>query len=298
MGKENILDEQQNYYMWNPWHGCHKCSEGCLRCYMFERDRAIGVNSDIIKANKVNFRLPVQRKRVKSGKHGLEYKVPSGSVIMTSLTSDFFIEEADVLREDAWQYIHERYDCLFEIITKRPERIRQCLPENWLSGWYNVMISVTAENENRAWERIPLLLDAPIRHKGIVIEPMLEEMDIRPFLSSGEIETVVVGGESYQGLKGNARELKLTWVKDIAEQCKEYNVNFHFHQTGSRLRLENNQLININKRDEVGLAEFYKLDYIDKTVGSWQATAKQLELQFVEQKAAEIYKRLKLEGLL
>ena len=24
--------------IWNPWHGCHKVSEGCLHCYMYFLD--------------------------------------------------------------------------------------------------------------------------------------------------------------------------------------------------------------------------------------------------------------------
>ena len=24
--------------IWNPWHGCKKCSEGCMNCYMYYLD--------------------------------------------------------------------------------------------------------------------------------------------------------------------------------------------------------------------------------------------------------------------
>jgi protein gp37 len=24
--------------IWNPWHGCRKCSEGCANCYMYYLD--------------------------------------------------------------------------------------------------------------------------------------------------------------------------------------------------------------------------------------------------------------------
>ena len=24
--------------MWNPWHGCHKLSEGCRHCYVYRGD--------------------------------------------------------------------------------------------------------------------------------------------------------------------------------------------------------------------------------------------------------------------
>jgi protein gp37 len=265
---------------------------------MFEMDRSIGVNSNHIKQNRTDFRLPVRKVREKNKKlekYELQYKVPSGSTIMTCLTSDFFIEEADAMRVDAWNYIHERQDCLFHIITKRPGRILQTLPDLWLDGWNNVMVSVTAENDYRAWERIPILLNLPIKHKGIVIEPMLEELDIRPFLSSGEIENVSVGGESYLGYDGLARPLKLSWVKSIQEQCKEYNTNFQFHQTGSRLMLDNGQIVKVNKRDEHGLADFYKLNYIDESYVEWETTAKELELQSLAENAHKIYKQLTLE---
>lgn len=288
--------------IWNPWHGCHKCSTGCLRCYMYEMDKNYGRDSSTVVRARTGFRLPVQKHRVhgtkKIEKYELEYKVPSGSHVMTCLTSDFFIEEADVWRHEAWQFIHERRDCLFEIITKRPERIRQCLPDNWLDGWNNVIIEVTAEDEDMAWYRIPILLDLPIKHMGIVIEPMIEDIDIAPFLSSGLIERVTVGGESYIGYDGLARELDMKWVKHIREQCNEYDTPFYFHQTGTRIRLDNGNLITVNKKtDERGLAEFYKLN-VDEAGGiNWKMTADELEKQLLAENAHKVFKQIILSDL-
>ena len=292
--KENPFD---NRIIWNPWHGCHKCSEGCQRCYVFEKDKQLGINTENIKQTRSGFKLPVQKIRAKNKtteKYELEYKIPSGSHIMTCLTSDFFIEEADIWRQQAWEFIHERKDCLFEIITKRPERIEQCLPDNWLDGWKNVVINVTAENEFRAYERIPILLNIEtIRHKGIVIEPMLEYFDISPFLSSGEIEKVTLGGESYKGNQGLARPLELSWVRQVKEICEEYEVPFYFHQTGSRLVTDTGQTINIDlKWDEYGLAKFYKLDIDDIGGINWKATASELEMQSLAEQAHEIFKKI------
>jgi protein gp37 len=266
---------------------------------MYEMDKNYGRDSSRVTQTRSGFRLPVQRVRIKDNKryekYELEYKVPSGSHIMTCLSSDFFIEEADIWRKDAWNYIHERSDCLFEIITKRPERIEQCLPDNWLDGWHNVIIDVTTENENRAWERVPILLDLPIKHMGIVIEPMLEQMDIRPYLSSGLIEHVSVGGESYMGYDGLARELDLAWVKDIQQQCIEYEVPFSFHQTGTRLKVDNNKIISVTKKsDQYGLAEFYGYDIEEAGGINWKATAEELELRALAESAHNIYKQLEL----
>lgn len=293
-----MSSEASIQYMWNPWHGCHKCSEGCLRCYMHEQDRNRGINSNNIKVNKSTFRLPVQKKRVKGKKlekYELEYKIPSGSIIMTSLTSDFFIEEADIWRYDAWKFIRERQDCLFVIITKRPERIYETLPYNWLDGYDNVKISVSVENEKQAWIRIPILLELPIKHKGINLAPLLENIDIRPFLSSGDIEEVGLAGESYRGLDGPARTLKMSWVKNIRSQCIEYDTYFNFYQTGSKLELENGQIINVYKRDEYELAKFYKLNTGTNFNKQWEQNIKNLELRLIEEDAYTLYKQIELD---
>lgn len=68
--------------IWNPWHGCVKCSEGCEHCYMYFLDR---------------------------------------------------------MRD------HD--------------------------GGENVFFNVTCKNQHRADERIPLLLELPFKHKGIMCAP-------------------------------------------------------------------------------------------------------------------------------
>ena len=34
--------------IWNPWHGCHKKSAGCLNCYMFRRDSEFDKDSNTV----------------------------------------------------------------------------------------------------------------------------------------------------------------------------------------------------------------------------------------------------------
>ena len=38
--------------IWNPWHGCHKKSAGCLNCYMFRRDSLYDKDSNIVSKTK------------------------------------------------------------------------------------------------------------------------------------------------------------------------------------------------------------------------------------------------------
>ena len=110
-----------NGLLWNLWHGCHKKSEGCLHCYVFRRDAEFEKDTNTV-AKTSTFNLPVRRSR-----QG-EWKVPSGTLMWTCFTSDFFIEEADEWREEAWLMMRGRSDLYFYMVTKRPERIRQCLP--------------------------------------------------------------------------------------------------------------------------------------------------------------------------
>jgi protein gp37 len=119
--------------MWNLWHGCHKKSEGCQHCYVYRRDAEFEKDSNIV-TKTASFNLPIRRDRQGN------WKVPSGSLMWTCFTSDFFIEEADEWREDAWLMTHRRSDLHFFMITKRPERIAQCLPEDWGDGYENVTI--------------------------------------------------------------------------------------------------------------------------------------------------------------
>lgn len=288
----NVTDNDT--YVWNPWHGCHRCGKGCLKCYVFENDKMMNINTEIIKQNKSQFRLPVQKirdKTKKKEKHELEYKIPSGSTILTCMTSDFFIEEADALRDDAWQFIHDRYDCLFVILTRRPERINQTLPDNWLDGWENVRIGVSVEDNYHAWLRVPILLESKARHKSISISPMLEKVDLRPFLSSGEVEEVEVSGEQYKGFEYMPTELKIDWVKDIQQQCKEYEVTFKFNHTGTLLNI-NNQTITVPKRDGYNLASFYNLDYLDKSYPDWHITASELLDRKLAESAHMVYTKI------
>ena len=114
--------------IWNPWHGCGKCSEGCENCYMYFLDGQRGKSGADIYRTKVGFSYPLSRH-----KNGA-YQVISGEQIRVCMTSDFFLEEADQWRDEAWSIIHSRPDIIFFLLTKRPERVRKCLPYDWGEG--------------------------------------------------------------------------------------------------------------------------------------------------------------------
>jgi len=208
--------------LWNPWHGCHKLSEGCRHCYVYRGDAKRGIDSSIITQTK-NFDLPLRK-----NKKG-EYKIPSGSEVFTCFTSDFFHEDADKWRTEAWHMIRERNDLRFLMITKRIDRFHLCIPDDWGEGYEHVTICCTVENQDRADYRLPIYIKAPIKHKIIICEPILERIDLKKYISS-DIEQVVVGGES--GME--ARVCNFDWVLEIRNLCLENNVSFWFKQTGAR----------------------------------------------------------------
>lgn len=206
---------------WNPWHGCKKYSEGCKNCYVYRRDEAIGKNPSIIEKNR-DFDLPLKKKRDGS------YKIPDGETVFTCMTSDFFIEEADLWRDEIWKIIKERSNVFFMIITKRIERFLECIPDDWGDGYDNVGIICTVENQCQCDIRLPIFMKMPIKHKFIGCEPLLTEINMEIYIDKS-ILLVSCGGESGP----EARECDYSWVLSIREQCIRKGVPFHFKQTGA-----------------------------------------------------------------
>ncbi|MBR2767318.1 MAG: DUF5131 family protein [Solobacterium sp.] len=211
---------------WNPWHGCIKCSEGCQNCYVYFLDQMRGKSGADIYRTKTGFRYPLSKDRAGN------YKIQSGEMISVCMTSDFFLEEADPWRSEAWDIMKQRSDVIFLLLTKRPQRIENCLPDDWGEGWENVFLNVTCETQERAEERIPILLDLPFRHKGLHCAPLLGPLKIGKYLDSGEIEQVACGGENY----GGSRLCDYDWVKTLQEDCVRRNITFCFMETGTRFR--------------------------------------------------------------
>ena len=92
-------------------------------------------------------------------------------MLRVCMTSDFFLEQADPWRDEAWDIIRQRPDVKFFLLTKRPQRAADHLPHDWGEGWENVMFNVTCENQRRADERIPILPELPFKHMGILCAP-------------------------------------------------------------------------------------------------------------------------------
>ena len=141
--------------------------------------------------------------------------------------SDFLIKEADKWRNECFRMSKERQDCKFLFLTKRIERFKEIIPDDWNDGYDNVIVCCTVENQKNADYKLSIFKDLPIKHKCITMRPLLEKVNIEKYLD--DIELVLVGGEQDY----NARVLDYDWVLDIRKQCIKHNVNFEFRQCGT-----------------------------------------------------------------
>lgn len=242
--------------IWNPWHGCIKKSEGCQYCYMYFLDKQRGGDGRRIYKVKNNFDYPLSKD--KNGR----YKIKSGEIIRVCMTSDFFLEEADEWRKDAWKIIKKRSDVAFMLITKRPERIASVLPPDWGNGYENVFLNITCENQKRADERIPILFELPFKHKGIMAAPFIGAVSLKNYLPAGQIEQVIAGGENYDG----SRPLYYEWVKQLYDECVAANVTFCFLETGTNFVKDGRMYRLPSKRLQSVMAYKSGLQHIGKPI--------------------------------
>lgn len=208
---------------WDPWRGCHRCSEGCRFCYIHKGDSKRGVDTNRILHKGGGDRFLAKKR---TG----EYRVKP-CLVYLCFSSDFLLEEADPWRDAVWDVIRQRQDCYFLFLTKRIQRFLQCVPPDWGDGYDNVVVCCTVENQENADRKLSLFQTLPIKHKQIVIQPMIGPIHLEPFLDAS-IESVLVGGESDR----NARLLDYDWVMSVREQCVRKNVSFVFRQLGTHFR--------------------------------------------------------------
>lgn len=219
----------------NFWTGCKKVSPGCKYCYMYrDKERFHQDPTSVLRTSHKTFYA------------ALKWDEPK--LIFTCSWSDFFIEEADQWREDAWDVIRKTPQHKWQILTKRPERVKACLPVDWGSGWDNVWIGVSCENQETADLRIPILLEIPAKTRFLSCEPLLGPIDLFAYINSfigsndipqDKIHWVILGGESGNDT-GNYRyrASELIWYEKLIIQCTLVAVPVFMKQLGTHLAKE------------------------------------------------------------
>lgn len=211
---------------WNPIMGCKKVSEGCKNCYLYRTEARWGRDASNVRRTSDNsFNAPLRRKEPK--------------LIFTCSMSDFFIEDADEIRKEMWDIIRRTPYHTYQILTKRPERILDCLPKDWSDGWDNVWLGVSVENQEHLY-RAEILADVPAKVRFISAEPLLGPLDLYSPTEGKMMEKyhwVIVGGESgYKSGKYKYRECKLEWIEELCDNAMLIcSVPVFVKQTGTHL---------------------------------------------------------------
>lgn len=130
------------------------------------------------------------------------------------------------------------------------------LPVDWGEGYDNINIGCTVENQEMADYRLPLFLSYPIKRRFIGVSPMLESMDLSPYLYG--VQHVTVSGEN----GGDGRACDYDWVLSIREQCQNSATTFWFKSTGTFFR-QDGIVTKINPFQQSNAAKEFELDISD-----------------------------------
>lgn len=225
---------------WEPWSGCQSYSDGCKYCYFY------GPYSKRYGQNNIEKTAEFDKPLLKNAKG--EYKITAGKTVATCFATDFFIEEADEWRKEAWTMIKARSDLDFLILTKRIDRFLVSLPSDWGDGYDNVNLGCTVENQEIADYRLPLFMSYPIKRRFVACSPLLGKIDLSPYIDN--LSQVTVTGESGR----DARVCDFDWVKSLYTQTKNAGKIFWYKGTGTHFK-KDNEIIKVNPFKQGSLAK-------------------------------------------
>lgn len=232
---------------WNPVAGCTMVSPGCTNCYamrMAARLEAMGM----IKYRDVTRRSG--NRFVWSGQINVDEQTLAAPLawvqpkrIFVNSMSDLFHENVPVSYiERIWAVMEQAHWHTFQILTKRPARMRELLSTSKFVTLPNVWLGTSVESAEYEW-RIDLLRQTPAQTRFISFEPLIDAVGTVDLTS---IHWAIVGGESGPG----AREMRHQWVDAILNACHQQRVAFFFKQWGGTNKKKTGRLLNGRTWDE------------------------------------------------
>lgn len=231
---------QWTTHTWNPISGCRKVSQGCKYCYAerFIEGRRGEKFTDIKKGSANTWRFPYTQSKKLAQDAPLQDRL-----VFTCSMSDWFIEDADEYRADMWRIIGENPELIFQILTKRTDRILSCLPQDWGHGYPNVWIGTSVEDQAAFDLRVPALAKVPAAIRFLSIEPLIGPISISLNTTALQIldrmDWVIIGGESGNDTgKWKYRPCELQWIKDMAVFFKGFRKAVFVKQLGTCLAKE------------------------------------------------------------
>ncbi len=129
----------------------------------------------------------------------------------------------DTEREKLWDLIRTTTHLDWQLLTKRPERIKDNLPEDWNYGYPNVWLGTSIENNDYAW-RADHLRELPAVVRFVSYEPALGPLNE---LDLNGIDWMIYGGESGRGFRPH----DLAWPRDMRARCAHAHIAFFYKQS-------------------------------------------------------------------
>jgi protein gp37 len=226
---------------WSPITGCSKISEGCAHCYAERMAHRLAGR----------YGYPRAPNQFRPTFHADKMTQPD---VWKKPRRIFVCSMADIFHpavEPLWiaiilRVIERNPRHTFMLLTKRPEVLVEHLKNSMIAQFFdkptpNLWMGVTAENQDRADERIPILLRIPAVVRFVSVEPMLAPIDLtfvgekltRALLPlnapAPHLDWVICGGETGPG----ARPMYTDWVRSLRDQCVAADVPFFFKKWGS-----------------------------------------------------------------
>lgn len=234
---------------WNIARGCTKVDADCKFCYMY-RDSYDNSRYDPLQVirTKTVFDLPLRYPETKS-------KCWEGRpLLFTSSLTDFFHPAIDSYRLEAWEIIRKCPHLIFQILTKRPERIAANLPEYWNEIRERVWVGTSIGSQDSI-QRFHDLCDADLLEtlQFLSLEPLHGPVLLPKGLLKFHIDWVIIGGESGNNVgKYLYRPCEIEWMESLVDQCKLVDVPVFVKQMGTHIAKE----LKMSDRHGSNIAEF------------------------------------------
>ena len=223
---------------WNPVTGCTPVSAACDHCYASRQIRS--GRTPAVHGSKDFSSTQFHPNCLEQP---LRWKKPRR--IFVCSMGDLFHESIQLfdVTENIFNTISACHRHTFMILTKRPKRMRAAIQydlindpplEFGMDKWTiieNLWLGITAENQEMADQRIPILLQTPAAKRFVSVEPMLGPVDLCVFemRADSKLDWVICGGETGPG----ARECNYEWVNNLKNQCVRAGVPFFFKGWGT-----------------------------------------------------------------
>jgi protein gp37 len=223
-------------HTFNPWIGCQKVSEGCHNCYAERQNNGrfhwVGEwGKDYRRTSASYWQDPIVWAK-RAVKDGVIRRVFCASL------ADVFDDNPQVeeWRLELWSLIQKTLDIgglEWLILTKRPENIYPFMMSHWMANpTENIRLGVTAENQEMADERIPMLFGSWKGKTFVSIEPMIGSVSLmgwdgrysRDYLP--DWNWIICGAESGP----SARPMDIEWARSVRDQCQAAGVPFFLKQ--------------------------------------------------------------------